>query len=277
MAQRAHLYQVLTDAEGNVLTGATVRVLEPDTPDVDGSPLPEAPIGQTLYDGRFPAFSDTVPNEYVCDTGVVSLWVDAPQYVQLAITPVDGTEYKIDSLAAITPQPDVSGGGTSAEFARVLLNTAPTDPEFFLTDDLDLTPNGHTIIPILGDCAWLEINDEGYPVITDDVVVSITHHVAIAFLAAEAPERVSPRIDHDGSDYPHYFPMQSITLSGTALKACFAEVTHVEALSSGQILDFRPTWSGGGTPTVVGHPTTMSLGPIAFVEITLLGYMPDST
>ena len=111
---RAHLYLTITDNQGNVQTGVGVRILEQTTLAADGTPNADVPLAATLYSGPDPAHSTVVPNQFVCDTGVVDLWLDTPQYVKIGVTPLAGAEWFIDGILAAAPPAAASGGGGSA-------------------------------------------------------------------------------------------------------------------------------------------------------------------
>lgn len=90
---RAHLYQVITDDQGNIQPGTQVRLLTPDAAPGDAQPYP----GKVWATKTGP---DALDVTFTADTGVIDVWLDAPDYVMLGLTPVGASEYFIDNVAA---------------------------------------------------------------------------------------------------------------------------------------------------------------------------------
>lgn len=79
---RAHIYKVFENADGSVIVGQTVRVLDPDTSD---------PVTDSLY--TTDAGSSTRSNPFTADDGKVEFYLDISKRVRLGITPVGGSEF----------------------------------------------------------------------------------------------------------------------------------------------------------------------------------------
>lgn len=78
---RAHLYYVAQDVAGNVQSNASIRFLQPGT---------TTPIAAPVFaDGTTVT---ALPNPFITASGVVSIYIDTPQRVDIGITPVGATE-----------------------------------------------------------------------------------------------------------------------------------------------------------------------------------------
>lgn len=85
---RAHLNKVITDNQGNVVAGCTVRVLQAGTTTL---------ITDTLWvDGT--TTTQMAPNPFTSANGVVNLYCDASIRVRLGITPPEGVEVFFEDL-----------------------------------------------------------------------------------------------------------------------------------------------------------------------------------
>ena len=93
---RAHLYKVITDADGTIQPGTVVRVLQPDVED-NGEVL----LVDTLFDDK--VFMSGRTNPFTTTTGVVDFWLDTSQYVCLGLTPPEAVEYFIDNVEVSAP------------------------------------------------------------------------------------------------------------------------------------------------------------------------------
>lgn len=103
---RSHLYKIFQNADGSVLTGATVAVLDPDTSD---------PISAALY--TTDTGSTTLANPFTSDDGKVEFYLDNPQRLRLGITPAGGVEFFVITdayaradLVVVSSVPDLSLG-----------------------------------------------------------------------------------------------------------------------------------------------------------------------
>jgi hypothetical protein len=114
---RAHFSKTLTDNAGNVLLNASVRVLQP------GSTLP---ISQPIYSDN--NSTNTLPNPFVCSTGVIDFYLNAAQRVRIGITPSgDSTEVYFEDIdvSAVAFLAAVLDEGTAVPF-RPSLNFVGT-------------------------------------------------------------------------------------------------------------------------------------------------------
>lgn len=85
---RAHLSRVITDNQGNVVAGAVVRVLQPDTTTL---------ITDTLWVDDTTT-TQQAANPFTAGNGLVDLYCDTPIRVRLGVTPPGGVEIFFDNL-----------------------------------------------------------------------------------------------------------------------------------------------------------------------------------
>jgi hypothetical protein len=78
---RSHVYKVLQNTDGSILTGASVRVLIDDE---------DTEITGTIYADE--SSGSAIDQPFVSDTGLVEFWLATPQRVQIAYTPVGFSE-----------------------------------------------------------------------------------------------------------------------------------------------------------------------------------------
>lgn len=99
LRMRAHYNRAVMDKEGNLIPGCTVRMIDPAD---DVTTLPD-----TIYTGQIG--SSTRPNPFVCDTGIIDFYLEAPKRVTLGVTrPGSSIEILFDGsdvLAPIGPPP----------------------------------------------------------------------------------------------------------------------------------------------------------------------------
>ena len=79
---RAHVYRVLQNADGSVLTGASVRVL------ADGA---STNLADTLYTSD--AGSSALMNPWTSTDGKIDFYLDNPQRIQIGVTPPGSGEF----------------------------------------------------------------------------------------------------------------------------------------------------------------------------------------
>lgn len=141
---RAHLLRPLTDAEGNLLYGATVTVRDADF---------SVPIAQTLWadpTGTDPV-ADVLSNPFTATSGVIDIWLDTPQRVSVLIEysgaqadqvyldvqpPPEQTVISTDGPMAIVNTPTVPG--------QVLLSTGTAGQVQWGT-----APSGTSLTPVV--------------------------------------------------------------------------------------------------------------------------------
>lgn len=106
---RAHLYYVATDVAGNAQANASIRFLQPGT---------TTPIAAPVFaDGTTVT---ALPNPFITASGVVSIYIDTPQRVDIGVTPVGATE-------SIIPDIDIgSTGGGGGDSSHIGPGTAST-------------------------------------------------------------------------------------------------------------------------------------------------------
>lgn len=115
MTDRAHLYRVITDTEGNVRSGAsvTVTVYQPGTTTV---------IPDTIYADN--TSGTTLANPFVTSTGAVDFYLATPRRVDINMN--DGTRsavyHDVDVLEVVAATPATSAPIGYEEFA--FANTA---------------------------------------------------------------------------------------------------------------------------------------------------------
>jgi hypothetical protein len=143
---RAHVYKVLINTDGSVLTGASVQVN-----DDSGSATP-----QTLYANETGGTTKT--NPFTADVGIVEFWLANPERLSIVVTPTIGSpttfvtdahpaasQEIVDSSAPLTITNAPAAGkvltgvdGVSAEFDypvnTVVLNTQTNNYTLVLTD-----------------------------------------------------------------------------------------------------------------------------------------------
>ena len=87
---RAHLYRVITNAAGDIQPATVVRLMVADTLPSDNMlvtvPVYTSKTGPTLAGSTF-----TVAN------GIIDVWMDAPQFVMLGLTPPGVAEYFVNN------------------------------------------------------------------------------------------------------------------------------------------------------------------------------------
>lgn len=81
---RMHLYRPITDAQGNLRTGATVRLIDPDTSSSISSDFFATPTDLT-----------PVGNPYVADDGIIDLWFDEPLVLNVGVVPAGGVQEEV--------------------------------------------------------------------------------------------------------------------------------------------------------------------------------------
>jgi hypothetical protein len=112
---RPHLYYVATDVAGNAQQNASVRILQPGT---------DTPIGDPFYadDTTIVAMA----NPFITASGVVDIYIDNPQRVDIGITPVGATEQKIHNIdiGSISSSGDSNHLGPGTSSTQVGLNAA---------------------------------------------------------------------------------------------------------------------------------------------------------
>lgn len=84
---RAHLYYVITDVAGNAQQNASVRLLQPGT---------TTPIASPFFADA--TTTTAMSNPFVTPSGVVSVYIDTPQRVDLGLTPVGATETIVNNI-----------------------------------------------------------------------------------------------------------------------------------------------------------------------------------
>jgi hypothetical protein len=87
MTTRSHFYRPIRGADGQLLAGCVVRVLNPGS---------TAPIPFSMYNSA--TGSDVRPNPFDCPSGLIDLYVEAPCTVRLGVTPPDAAETFIDNI-----------------------------------------------------------------------------------------------------------------------------------------------------------------------------------
>ena len=78
---RYHIYRPITDAQGNLRAGATVRLIDPDTNNSMTTSAYDSQTGVTPLD-----------NPFVTASGIVDLYFDDPVQVSFGIVPVGGVQ-----------------------------------------------------------------------------------------------------------------------------------------------------------------------------------------
>jgi hypothetical protein len=116
---RAHFQTTVVDNQGNVLTGASVRLLNPGTTTL---------ISQTIYGS---ADSGTpLANPFTSADGSVSVYCDSPLRVRFGVTVGANPEYFIEDVDLLLPP------SSQALFVQ---NTAPSSPVSYTTIWVDTT------------------------------------------------------------------------------------------------------------------------------------------
>lgn len=120
---RMHLYRPITDAQGNLRAGATVRLIDPDT---------DSSITDDIFDT--PTGSTTLDNPFVCDSGIIDIWFDLPLVLNVGVVPAGGVQE--DVVEGIYPdgvnealalrQTDANAFYTDTQPLR---NTVTSDPQ----------------------------------------------------------------------------------------------------------------------------------------------------
>jgi hypothetical protein len=141
---RAHLYKPITNITGDVQSGTVVRVLQPDAiPEAAVSIIDPVFVGKTGIDEAGTTF--TVTN------GVVDVWLDAPQYVMLGLTPPGALEYFIDNVAVLSPDVAAPSGSGSSPLWVARIERGPLSTSF-----QDWTRDGSDPRSIFGDAGVLD-------------------------------------------------------------------------------------------------------------------------
>lgn len=78
---RMHLYRPVTDAQGNLRTNATVRLIDPVT---SGS------ITTDIFDD--PTALTTLSNPFVVADGIIDVWFDDPLVLNVGVVPQGGVQ-----------------------------------------------------------------------------------------------------------------------------------------------------------------------------------------
>lgn len=107
---RAHVYRVLGNPDGSVMTGAVVRVLQNATLSL---------LTDTLY--TTDQGSEVLANPFTCVDGVVEFYLDIPNRVRLGYTPPGGSE----QFATVDAEPDASALVQAA--VPMTITNAPVD------------------------------------------------------------------------------------------------------------------------------------------------------
>lgn len=79
-----HLYRPITDAQGNLRAGATVRLIDPATSSSITSDFFDAEDGLTPLD-----------NPYVATDGIIDLWFDDPLVLDIGVVPAGGVQEEV--------------------------------------------------------------------------------------------------------------------------------------------------------------------------------------
>lgn len=148
---RAHFYRPVLDNQGNIVTNATVRVLEPGT---------TTPISETLYSG--PSGEGSLANPFQPSNGVIDFYLGVARTVRLGITRGSQPEVFIENIDVGDPEdykesfPFTLAGAISVqtgglrfyieddcvvEKVRIALGVAPSGADAII----DLNKNGTTM------------------------------------------------------------------------------------------------------------------------------------
>ena len=148
---RAHVYKVLINSDGSVLTGASVQVND----DAGGA------TSQTLYANE--TGSTALANPFVSASGVVEFWLNNPERLVVVFTPSGGspTSINVDAFPSAAQIPiDASGTLTiaNAPFAGWVLTGLDTGDAQWQAVTQDLVSSQET-------GAWTLISGQAYQVV----------------------------------------------------------------------------------------------------------------
>lgn len=109
MPTRAHFYAPIQNNAGDIQANSTVRVLQPETTTLVSDPI--------YPDNDTPT---VMSNPFICDTGVISFYMDQPQRVRLGITMPGQPEVFIDDLDVLALSAE---GGADSSHAGLGTNS----------------------------------------------------------------------------------------------------------------------------------------------------------
>lgn len=105
---RFHLYMIATDAAGNALENAVIRILQPGTETIIADPI--YPNDTTLT---------AMSNPFTTASGLISIYLDTAQRVRIGVTPSGAVEKFIDDI-------DVGGSAGAGASTHVGAGTGST-------------------------------------------------------------------------------------------------------------------------------------------------------
>jgi len=92
---RGHFNRAVMDRAGNLIPGCTIRLID----SADGITTLSDPIYTTGIG------TGTLPNPFICDTGVIDFYLESPKRVRIGVTkPGSGVEVVFDAADVLAPQ-----------------------------------------------------------------------------------------------------------------------------------------------------------------------------
>ncbi|GAA1978783.1 hypothetical protein [Kitasatospora viridis] len=93
MTARAHVYQPITGTDGTLLYGAQVTVRESGL---------SVPLNQPMFTSL--SGTDTLPNPFIADRGIIDFWVEAPQRVSILVQAAGHSDILVYLDATAAPE-----------------------------------------------------------------------------------------------------------------------------------------------------------------------------
>lgn len=119
MTDRAHLYRLVQDDQGNLLPNVTVTLYEPGT---------ATPITDTIYADN--SSTETYTNPFISSDGQVDFYLEAPRRVKLGIQITDQVPEFYDNLDVLLA--GAAGTSTGGSGGPLLL-TSPDGSVYEIT------------------------------------------------------------------------------------------------------------------------------------------------
>lgn len=150
---RAHFYRPVLDREGNVVTDATVRVLQPGTTNLLAAPLYAGSSG-----------GDTVPNPDQPTSGEIDFYLDQPQTVRIGVVRPNEVEKFFDDI-------DVGDPGNRETFTFTLAGSATVTAgslRYYLDDSYEIIRVRASVgVPPTGSDLVIDVNKNGSTLFPD--------------------------------------------------------------------------------------------------------------